>query len=72
MKLMGCKLGAFPPKTLYETWVLDDSYTKMTAAIDMFLNKFPTHEMSKMRYVLYVLDSRIVQLFCLLGIYALW
>ena len=46
---LGCKLGAFPLKTMYETWVLDDSYNKMISVIDMFMTKFPTHEFSKIR-----------------------
>ena len=49
MRILGCRLGAFPPKTLYETWVLDESHNKMIAAIDMFFNKFPSHEDSSMK-----------------------
>ena len=49
MKLLGCRLGAFTPKNLYETWILDDSYNKMVSAIDMFFNRFPTHQDSCMR-----------------------
>ena len=49
MKILGCKLGAFPPKTLYETWILDESYNKMIAAVDMFFHRFPSNQDSSMR-----------------------
>ena len=66
MRVLGCRLGAFPPKTLYETWILDESYTKMLAAIDMFLNKFPSHADSCMRIC--TLRSRFKEYSALLSI----
>lgn len=49
LKLLGFKRGAFLPKTLSETWALDESYIKMVAAVDMFLFKFNTPELSNLR-----------------------
>ena len=35
--------GAFPPSSLYKTWLLDLSYRRMIAAIDMFFTEFKHH-----------------------------
>ncbi|APG78719.1 putative nucleoprotein [Hubei dimarhabdovirus virus 2] len=49
MKNAGCKLGTFPPPSLYDTWPLDEGYAKMIAAIDMFYSKFPARPGSILR-----------------------
>lgn len=45
MKLLGFDGAVLPPKTLYDTWPLGESYNAMAVAIDMFLSKFNTHQL---------------------------
>lgn len=46
---MDASIPALPPSAMYDNWILDESYRKMVAAIDMFLFKFPNHECAAFR-----------------------
>jgi hypothetical protein len=49
MNTVSCPYAVFPVDSLDDAWPLDESYMKIVAVIEMFLNRFPENSQSVLK-----------------------